>query len=159
MFHVGKLVRCFLGALALFLYVSGAVSAAVDEPYRTADGVQVYLGVMPAALLRAHPEPHHERKMHGGAPADRNNYHLLVAVFDQASGARIEDAKVEAEVAPLGLAGARKQLEAMTVAGAVTYGDYFGMEHGDLYRIRLWIVRPGVDRPVEVEFSYDLRKR
>lgn len=157
MSNAGKLLRSFIGVLVVFLFAASAAKAAVDEPYRTADGLQVYLGVMPAAVLRAHPEPHHEREMHGGAPADRDEYHVLVAVFDQASGARIADATVEAEVAPLALAGARKRLEAMAVAGTVTYGNFFKMPRGDLYRIRLWIVRHGSKQPVTVEFSYDLR--
>jgi hypothetical protein len=157
MADAAKLLRSFIGVLVLCLFVVSAVEAAVDEPFRMVDGLEIYLGVMPAAVLRAHPEPHHERKMHGGAPAGRDEYHILVAVFDQASGARIVDAMVEAEVAPLGLAGTRKTLEAMAVAGTVTYGNFFGLPRGDLYRIRLKITRHGSRQPVAVEFSYDLR--
>ena len=157
MSNATRLLSAFIGVLVLLLIVASSGRAAIDEPYKTADGLQVYLGIMPAAMLRAHPEQDHEREMHGGAPADRDQYHVLVAVFDQVSGARIEDAEVEAKIAALGLAGARKKLETMEVVGTVTYGNFFEMPRGDLYRIRLWIARRGSEKPVAVEFSYDLR--
>lgn len=154
-----KRLAKFLGVLMILLVTATAATAALDEPYRTTDGIGVYVGVVPAAITRAHPSPHHERKMHGGAPAGRDEYHLIVALFDQASGARIEDATVEARVSGTGLAGARRTLEPMSIEGTVTYGGYFEMTGPDRYSIRLWIRRAGSTEPAQTEFFYDTRNR
>jgi hypothetical protein len=88
-----------------------------------ADGIAVHLGIMPAEVLRAHPERY---PRHDGAkiPAGKNVYHVMAALFDDASGARITDADVVATVAPLGLGAAAKHLDPTIVAGAVTYCNY-----------------------------------
>ncbi len=116
-----------------------------------AGGIAVYLGVMPAEVLRAHPEryPRHEGTK---IPAGKNVYHVLLALFDHATGARITDADVVATVAPLGLAGARKRLDATPIAGAVTYCNYFRMSAGENYVIRARIRRPGTAE-VAAEFT------
>ena len=65
---------------------------------------------------------------------------------------RITDADVVATVAPLGLAGARKRLDATTVAGAVTYCNHFRVSAGENYVIRARIRRPGTAE-VAAEFT------
>jgi hypothetical protein len=102
---------------------------------QTAGGVTVYLGVVPAAVIRAHPGVHVEPGAHGGAPAGRHEYHVLVALFDAATGARIEDAKVTAQVSEIGFVGQRRTMEPMKIAGTVTYGNYFGLPSKGPYRI------------------------
>jgi hypothetical protein len=69
-------IQASVRALALVLLmalVTGAGSlsvAAADDNYRTKDGLAVYLGVLPATIVRGHPPGHPERAMHGGAPGD-----------------------------------------------------------------------------------------
>lgn len=47
-------------------------AAAADIPqHRTADGMEFYLGVVPAVIARGHFKTHAETQMHGGAPARR----------------------------------------------------------------------------------------
>jgi len=106
---------------------------------------------MPAEVLRSHPEryPRHEGTK---IPAGKNVYHVMLALFDHATGARITDAEVAATVAPLGLAGASKRLDATTVAGAGTYCNYFSMSARENYVIRARIRRPGMVE-VGVEFT------
>lgn len=131
-----------------------AVTADVDN-YKTVDGLTVYLGVLPASMIRGHEDGHLEAAMHGGVPRGSHAYHVMVAVFDAESGERIEDALVQAEVAPLGLSATRKALDVMVIAGATTYGNYFTMRGDGEYRISVSIARPGVIRPVALEFTYE----
>jgi hypothetical protein len=133
--------------------------AAADDYYKSAGGFAVYLGVLPAAMIQGHPTGHPEQAMHGGAPSGRHSYHIVVAVFDAASGAHIEDAVVEARVTEPGLAGITRQLEPMLIADTVTYGNYFELSGDALYRIDLSITRSGLATPVRVEFTYEHRTR
>ena len=130
-----------------------AACAADDDNYKIAGGLAVYLGVLPAALVRGH-QTHPEERMHGGVPSGPHAYHVVVAVFDAATGARMEDAKVEARVTPRGLSGETQALEPMEIGDTVTYGNYFTMGGSDPYRIELSIMPSGGGPPVEVEFAY-----
>jgi hypothetical protein len=129
-----------------------APRAADGDPYKTAGGLAVYLGVLPAAMVRGH-QTHPEERMHGGIPSGPHAYHVVAAVFNAATGARVEDAKVEARVTPRGLGGETQALEPMQIAGTVTYGNYFTMGGSDPYRVELRIT-PSGGSPVEVEFTY-----
>jgi hypothetical protein len=81
----------------------------------------------------------------------------VVAVFDAASGAHIEDAVVEARVAEPGFAGITRRLEPMLIADTVTYGNYFKLSGEGPYRIDLSITRPRSATAVKVEFTYEHR--
>lgn len=150
-----------LGRLAGAIAVAGLVTS-VTSPGRADDittnrasgGLVVYLGVMPADLIRAYSTAYPERHMHGGPPRGTNHYHVMISIFDDATGTRVDDAQVEAEVAGLDRAGVRKALEPMVIAGTVTYGNYFHMIGHDLYRIRVRILRPGAVDAVETAFTY-----
>lgn len=129
--------------------------AAVADSYRTADGIAVYLGVLPAAIVRGHAVRHGEETMHGGVPRGPRDYHLVVAVFDAGSGARVEDAEVGAIVAGLGhVAETRLRLEPMRVAGTVTYGGFAALPDPGCYTIAVEVRRPGAEGPARVEFAY-----
>ena len=138
--------------------LAGAVRpalAAADDSYGTADGIAAYLGVLPAQVVRGHAQAHPEGSMHGGAPGGRHSDHLVVALFDAASGDRIEDAEVTATVAGLGHVGSvRLRLEPMTIAGTVTYGEFVTFAGNDRYTISLEITLPGRDQPVRIDFVY-----
>jgi hypothetical protein len=144
------MMRCI--NLVLVLLIGVALSAVtrgaeVDENPKTADGLTVYLGVLPAAMIQGP-----EEAMHGGVPSGRHSYHIVVAVFDATTGARVEDAVVEARVAGLGLAGVTRRLEPMLIAETVTYGNYFELSGDANYRVYLSITRPGSATPIKVEF-------
>ena len=149
--------RAFVNALfgtlfAGFLAIFPAASSA-DHVGQTlvVDGMEVYLGIMAAEILREYPEqyPYHERKK---IPSGSDMYHVLLALFDRSSGERITDAAVEARVSPLGLAGPKKRLEPMSVAGAITYCNYFRISPLDTYVIQAEIYRPEVSRVTRVKF-------
>ncbi|KAB2916764.1 MAG: hypothetical protein F9K29_10710 [Hyphomicrobiaceae bacterium] len=136
------------------MLASVETAAAEISAAKTAGGLTVYLGVVPAEIVRAqHPRG---PQVHGRVPKGAHEYHIVAAVFDAATNARVTDAKVTAKVSGLGLSGPQKTLEVMKVADTISYGAFFNLSP-DLYTIRLTIQRPG-GQPVAVEFKYDHRR-
>lgn len=102
---------------------------------------------MPAAIVQGHRREHAERKMYGGVTAGRRQHHVMLALFDAATGVRIDDAAVTSKVGEPGLA-IDKRLEPMPIAGAMSYGNYFALPPPGPYQIDLRIMRPGSARPI-----------
>jgi len=136
---------------------SNLATAANDTPYKLAGGLAVYVGVVPAEIVKGHPSGHAEQTMHGGAPKGAHEYHIVAAVFDAASGSRISDATVSAQISGVGLSGTKKTLDRMEIANTISYGGFFDLPGRDLYTIGLTIERPGPPKPVRLEFKYDHR--
>ena len=138
-------------AIATMLAIGGALA---DDNYQTSDGLAVYLGIVPAAVVRGHPSSHAEGAMHGGAGSGRHQQHIVVAVFDAGTGVRIENARVSARIAGLGDIGRQAaDLEPMTIANTVTYGAFVTLPGNDRYDIVVEISVPGRARAVSVKFS------
>jgi len=148
-----------LGALFLTFYgwFENKSAAAIDQPI-LAGGLRVYFGAVPAEIVREHSllDPT-EGTIHGGIPTGVHEYHLVVAIFDAKSGARITDAAVRAELSAPGLSPTAKKLEIMERAGAPRYGGFFNLEIPAIYTVKLIIDRPGGASPVSVEIKYDHR--
>lgn len=142
--------RTALYAAVLVGALSGEGLAADDRSYRTADGLTVYLGVMPAAMLKGCPDA----TMHRRIPGSPHTYHVLVAVFDNATDQRLAGLDVKAAVASPGMTATEKLLETMTIADTVTYGNYFDLIGAGPCRIRVEILRPLAAAPTRVEFAY-----
>jgi len=148
-----------IGIAAIFLTLALGLSqirAAEGGETRAADGLTVYLGVVPAELVKG-PSPHSsERPMHGGSPRGSHEHHIVVAIYDSNSNARITDATVTAKFLGLGLSGTQKTLEPMKIADSLTYGAFFDLTR-DLYTVRVTVKRPG-SRDVTLDFKYDHRQ-
>ncbi|MEW6332188.1 MAG: iron transporter [Pseudomonadota bacterium] len=141
----------FARMVAVFLLL--AVTAAGAASYQqVADGVAIYFGILPAELVRGHPPGHPEGGMHGGVPVGEN--HITIALFDDKTGARITRARVTATITGPDSFKATKKLEPMTIAGSVTYGNYFSMPGPGPYRIVLHIQAPDTRRSIEAVFSW-----
>lgn len=150
----------YLGVVAVLLaaviVALGAAMAAPDGETKSAGGLTVYLGVVPAELVKQ-PGPHSdERPMHGGSPRGTHEHHVVVAVYDSANNERITNATVTAKVSGLGLSGPQKTLEPMKIADTITYGAFFNLT-ADLYTITVTVQRPG-SQPVVLDFKYDHRQ-
>jgi hypothetical protein len=129
------------GALMVMVgFVASSTMAEDTELHQVVDGIAIYFGVLPTEMIRGHPKAHPESQMHGGIPTDRR-YHLTVAIFEDSSGERITNAKVTVNV--VGSRGnvVRKALEAMTIAGTRSYGNYIMMPGAGPYRIEVQIRR------------------
>jgi hypothetical protein len=154
-----KLFYRLMLAVVVLLGLGVTSAMAADSPYHgQVDGLSVYLGVLPAALVeRRHPAAHPEGAMHGGPPRGQHVYHVMVAVFDDETGERVEDLEVEARVTPLGRAAIARRLEPMSMADTITYGNYFNLATSGPHQIRVSLSRREATRPSTVEFSYDHR--
>ena len=139
--------------LVIFPIFASSAATTTPEDFKVVSGVAIYLGVVPSELIKGHPGEHTEREMHGGVPTGQHRHHVVVALFDNASGKRIENAKVQASVAEIGLSGPEKALEPMTIAGATTYGNYFTMSGQGPYIIRLQIQRPEMPGIIKAIFK------
>lgn len=145
------------GMLAGILATLAMASLAADtSQHKVVDGVAIYIGVLPAEMVKGHPRTPPEGVMHGGVPAGKNRYHLVVALFDEASGKRISGAGIKARVSEFGLPGQEKKLDPMVIAGNVTYGNYFAMPNPGPYRIHLEIRHARIHSvgTIEAEFEY-----
>jgi hypothetical protein len=143
-----------MGALLVLFTIGRPASADEDESYKVEQGLGVYLGVIPADIVRGHPARHAEATMHGGPPRGAHEYHIIIAVFDAVTAARIENAEVTATVSGLGHVGQNTlELEPMAIAGTVTYGGFVNLPGRDRYDIRVDIAVPGRS-PAHVGFTY-----
>lgn len=142
---------------ALCLAVSVPVSAASTEGYQVVGDLAVYLGIVPAQIVRGHLAQHPEARMHGGAPVGSGEYHIVVAIFDAATGARVTDARVGATVSGLGHIGeTRIALEPMLTEGVVTYGGFVSLAGHDRYTLVIEIRRPGDAAERRADFAYEV---
>lgn len=124
---------------------------------QTVDGMTIYLGVVPAELVQGHStQPGDPKALHGGTPKDRASHHIVVALFDARTGARISDARVRAGVGDHSYNHEpTRWLEAMQIDGTVTYGGFFLMQGRGVWRVHLEIHRPGAVKPTEADFAYE----
>ena len=150
-----RLMAIVLAALAIAGWAARA-DAAHSNWHQTVTGIEIYLGVVSAAIARGHPKTHAERAMHGGT-ASGDDVHVMVALFDGVTGERINDAYVEARIARPGRSSIERKLEEMTVAGAVTYGNYFLLPNVGRYRIDIDMFRTESGDPVHAHFVYERR--
>ena len=148
------------GALAAAVFVWSAFSAAAETGQRLiVNEVVIYLGVLPAEIIAEQAQGHHEPNMHRGTPGWGDQYHIMVALFDHTNWARITGADVSATLSDARtpgrrVAGPRKQLEPMTIAGSAAYGNYFNIPGNGPYRIDLEIRRSGTEQPIKAGFAY-----
>lgn len=144
-----------LGAILLALTLVTSASADDNANYQISDGLGVYLGLMPAAIIGdEHPPGHAEADMHGGPPTDAHAYHIILAVFDAASGERVENAAVTAVVSGIGnVATTNLALEPMLINSTVTYGAFVDLGALERFDIAFAIAVPGESDPVQVSFT------
>lgn len=124
--------------------------AAEPSEVQTVDGMTAYIGLIPAAIIKGHPDV----MMHGGKPSGVNEFHLTVAVFNGVTGQRISDAKVSATVTEVGLAGETTVLEPMHIADTMTYGAFVAMHTMARYDLHIVVSRPRRSAAT-FDFSYD----
>lgn len=144
-----------LAGLILGLALAGPLQAQDAGSYQIAGSVAAYLGVMPAEIVGGHPADHPETRMHGGPPENAHSEHIVIALFDDPSGTRIEDATVDATISGLGdIAITPMTLDPMLIAGVITYGAYVTLPQKDTYTINLKISRPDSATVTNMRFTY-----
>jgi cytochrome c5 len=131
-------------------------AAASDPSHKTVEGMEIYLGVLPAETMRTrHAGSDAGNKIYGGVPSGSGYFLVNVTLRDSGSKAEIKDAQIEARVANV-MNGETRKLEAATINNSVSYGSYFQMPGRDPYKVTLQIRTPGAARAIEARF--DLKK-
>jgi len=80
------LARIFGLALASGILLGTTPAAAQTDYRKVVDGFSIYLGIVPAEIVKGHAQPHPEATMHGGAKASRDTHHVMVSIIDDRSG-------------------------------------------------------------------------
>lgn len=149
-----------LRSAVVYMFNPAAVAAPKGSPSRVVassdvalvDNTTVYLGVVPAEVIRSHPGEY--PKLAAAAPAGPAQYYVTIALFDAGNGKRIDDAAVKARVSTATQGGAEQTLEPVTIANSRTYGNYFAMGGAGPYKITVDIRRPGNPNPLQAQFEY-----
>jgi hypothetical protein len=135
---------------------AGTPAFAAETSHAIRQGAQdlaFHYGIVPAAVVLAHPDQHPERAMHGGRPP-KGASHVVLALFDAAGRRRVSDAQVTATVTPVGGASVSRKLEPMSIAGQPSFGGFFSFAAPGIYRIRFEARLPGAHGPAIAEFEH-----
>jgi len=122
--------------LFIFIFLLLATNLVMAEELRhhqRVDGMNIYLDIFPLPLAQK------DKNMHGGVTDEKDNYHIVVTLFDIKSGKRIMNASVQASVEPLDKKYQTKDLEPMY--GELSYGNYFTMHKAIHYNVKVEIQR------------------
>lgn len=152
--QLAAFATAFAGAGFLAAAVSPAVlaqPAAHAQAQRS--GLVFHYGLVPSEMVLSHPQSHEERRMHPG-DARKGRSHLVLAIFDAASGERIAKAEVMAHIALLGGPSTTKALEPMEIAGKASFGGFVPVGAPGIYKIRFEVKRPGVPGTDKAEFEH-----
>lgn len=131
-----------------------AAPASPVGPYKTVDGMEIYLGLMPAEVMRASPSGSAERTMHGGVPSGSGYFHVSVSVFDAASKSPVAGAKVNLRVGYLDGSGVSKVLEPVTLNNVPSYGNYVRLRRNTQYVLIVRVQKPDMPRAAEARFEH-----
>lgn len=130
-----------------------AAKAVTGQNFAVVAGTAVYFGVISADQIRGNPKDY-PKQSYGTPPALPAQYYVTVALFDTATGQRINDATVRARVSTAAGSGPEKVLEPMTIADSRSYGNYFAMGATGLYKVVVAIRRPGSPETAQAQFEY-----
>lgn len=129
-------------ALAVAPPVMPEALATVVQSAKTVDDLTIYLGVVPAALTRAHLREHAgEASATSALRAGLHDIHVVAAIFNKDTEQRLTGLDVTAR-----LVGRTSRwaipLRPMTVNGALTYGGFTSMGVNDEVSITIEVKRP-----------------
>ena len=136
---------------------AGAAAAEPAKPtgnVKTVGGTEIYLGVLPAEVLRSFPKDSVERSMHGGVPSGSGHYHVNVSVLDAATKAPIPGARVEIKIDERGLSTETKSLLPITTSSVPSYGNYIKLKGKTQYVFTVKVQKAGSPQPLEAQFDH-----
>ena len=137
--------------------VAATVAPAPAKPasnVKTVSGTEVYLGVLPAEVLRAYPENSAERSMHGGVPDGTGYYHVNVTVLDATTKAPVSGARVDIRIDERGITSETKTLQPMAISKAASYGNYIKLKRKTQYVLTIKVQKPDAPQPIEARFDH-----
>lgn len=146
-----------VGLAAIATAIAQPASAGVVAGVKTVDDLTVYLGVVPAAIVQGH-KAELATAVHGGLPRSSiHNIHLVAAVFNKDSGARIRDIQVRARIHGTNQNRWTVRLAPMLVNGAMTFGAFTNLGDEQEVMISIDVIRRGrkpAARVTTVQFDY-----
>lgn len=141
--------RIFVVLLALVAAPLTAQAADASWHHESAS-YHVYLGVVPASLIKSNPVlVDGDKTLHKDDNVSDSNEHVLVSIFRKPNNERVLNATVIARVGAKKLLGGdkiEKPLEKMQTSGVITYGNYFSMPKKGEYEIVVRIYEPQKDQ-------------
>lgn len=140
---------------SLLISAPAWILAARGGLYQLAEGVAIYVKLIPSKALQGQPETPAGNRMHGGVPPGDHVYHVIVDLFDERTGKRITNAEITAQILERGATGRLKRLEAMRPEERLAYANYFDLPGVGPYQVRLTIRRPGASRPIRAELTFE----
>lgn len=151
-----RAIVALLGGLCITCGFGVAADAAEADQSKTAGGVTVHLGAVPAEIVNGTTaDSRTERPMHGSIPKVHTNI-ILSRPCSMRQVAPVY-AVVAAQVSGLGLSGGKMKLEPMQISGTTTYGGFVDQPGLDLYTVKLTVERSAVS-PTVLQFKYDHRR-
>ena len=140
---------------------AGATSAATAPArpagnFKAVGGTEIYLGLLPAEVLRSYPKDSVERTMHGGVPGGAGHYHINVSVVDVASKAPIAGAKVEIKIEDQGISSETATLQPITFNNIPSYGNYIKLRRKTPYLFTVKVQKPGSAHAIEAKFEHQV---
>jgi len=140
--------------LALLAAFGTEPTAAQPAPARTqTQGLVFHYGLVPSEMVLSLPQSREEQRMHPGE-ARKGRNHLVLAIFDAASGERIAKADVMVHITLLGGPSTTRALGPMDIAGKASFGAFVPVGAPGIYKIRFEVKRPGVPGTESAEFEH-----
>lgn len=149
-----RLTQFLTFALMAGALLCASALAADTDRNKSVGGYAVYLGVVPAEIVKGHALPHAEASMHGGAAKTGDSHHVMISIIDEESGKQVTSAKVEGRVGEIGLSVTTKKLEPMVIAGTTTYGNFFPMSGAGPFQIDVEFRPTGQGQVLRTRFFY-----
>lgn len=145
--QVAALIRACVVTLAVLLASTAHAQERIER-----EGLVLYWGLVPAAVVS---QQHALEELPGGRPPGGGKVnHLVIALFDAASGRRIDTAVVRAQLTEPGITDApAKYLPPMTVNGQASYGQLFGMVGEGPFRFRVFVKLSSRDGEIEYNIA------
>ena len=143
-------------SFVVLISLGGCQQKASEAQSQLKNGLRFEYGLVLDAAPRLTDSPAYP--MHNGAPRPTNTYHVVLALFDAASGARIADDDVAMTLSGPGHSGAASlPMDAMAVGGQASYGRYVVLPEPGTYRMTFDVRRPGRS-PSHVKAAFKFRR-
>ena len=143
-----------VAAAVAIAFIATPSGAGVVDGSKTVDDLRIYLGVLPAGLVRGH-KAELATAVHGGLPRSSvHNIHVLAAVFDKNTGARLSGIRVNARIHGRNQNRWTVSLKPMVVNNALTYGGFTNLGSEEDVMISVDVRRPNRRQVTTAQFEY-----
>ena len=157
---LSKIVKmsAFISGL-LFLSVMSNSYASDSNWHAETKSYNVYLGVVPASVIKNNPLLiDREKTLHGGTHNTSSaSQHIMVSIFTKSGNKRVQNATAIAKVKNKKLLGRlkiQKPLEKMRTSGTTTYGNYFELPKNGKYDVEVDIYQSNKNGSEKAKFNF-----